>query len=109
MAPLKVMAPLLVIIPADVVGLEPNGKVQPEPMVTSALKFVLLILTEEKVTELQAKVESSRLLVPSKVTVPELAVNVPLVIVKFLSTDRVAEVEVKLPPHKLKAPSLMSI
>ena len=58
---------------------------------------------------MQAKVLSSALLVPSKVTVPELAVNVPLVMVKFLSTDRVAEVEVKAPPDKLKAPSLMSI
>src|SRR3989338_1431780 len=94
------MAPLLVITDAELVGLEPKGMVQLEPMVTSP-EPVLLIVTEEKVTVPQVKVESSALLVPFKVTAKLLGNRLP-VLLRLPSRFKVVKEEaVRVPPLKV--------
>ena len=94
---------MLVITDAELVGLEPKGMVQLEPMVTSP-EPVLLIVTEEKVTVPQVKVESSALLVPSKVTARLLGSRLPELL-RFPSRLRVVkEAAVKVPPLKVRVP-----
>ena len=98
--PLRVMPSTLL---PPTVGLAPKGKEQSLLMVMMPL--VVLMFTALKVALLQAKV---RVLVPSNVTVPELWVKVPPVIVKFPATVIVPDVEVNVPPERVNL-SLMSM
>ena|SRR3989344_1100394 len=104
-----VIVPLLVEVPPRaVVGLAPKGTVQPEE-ITMSPELSLVIVTRLKVEAPQVTVESSVLALSANNTVPLLWLKVPAVRVKFLSTDKVADVEVTVPPVCVKDPSVTVI
>lgn len=84
------------------VGLAPRGKEQSLPTVReTSFSPTLFMVTALKVTLLQERVAGDD--VPSKVTVPELWVKVPPVMVKLFATVMVPEGAVNIPEESVKA------
>ena len=94
--PLSVKSPTFVLPPT--VGLLPKGRVQSLLMIM--LLTVWLRFTALKVTLLQERVTPP---LPSNVTVPELWVKVPPVMVKFPATVIVPAGAVKVPEERVKS------